>query len=85
MYHNSYELLKQVDYNVGMLFLEDTHQEVYMRALKSRSQSSGDTFHYFYSKSYEYKPVKIKKGFAKGNIKFIKVSNRNSINSLEWI
>lgn len=84
MHHNSYELLKQGNYNVGMLFLEDTSQEVYMRALKQRRQSLGDTFHYFYGKSYTYKPVKIKKGCGKCNIKFIKVWNRNSINNLEW-
>ena len=84
MYHNSYELLKQGDSNVGMLFLEDTHQEVYMRALKQRRQSLGDTFHYLYGTSYTYKPVKIKKGFGKGNTKFIKVWNRNNINNLEW-
>lgn len=51
---------------------------------EQRRQSVGDTFHYFYGKSYEYKPVKIKKGFAKGDTKFIKVWNRNSINNLEW-
>ena len=86
MYHNSYELLKQGNFNVGMLFLEDTSQEVYMNVMKQRSLSATYTFTKIYGGTKTTLTSRIKKGAGKGGVRkttFYKQSN--TFENLTWM